>query len=339
MISSPKALTAADHTLEIGQLRVRPPLVMAPMAGITHAAFRRLLAELGGVGFFYSEMLSARALRHEVPGKSHVLPARKEGYPLCLQIFSEQTELIGPAVASGQSWGPAAWDLNLGCPAPEIVKQGAGSALLSDPDRARRLAVAMREAVPGPLLFKIRAQENRERFLDFAAMLQDAGADAIVLHARTASQKLGRPARWEYISDLVERLDIPVIGNGDIHAPEDALRMVSRTGCRGVMIGRGAVTRTWIFHRSARLFGVDSQDLGFRSKSEVFLRLVELLREEFSHPRDLYRLRKFTVYFSRNYKFGHQFWKEIHNSRDLKEAEERARAFFERQGEEDMIGE
>jgi tRNA-dihydrouridine synthase B len=319
--------------LEIGSLRVFPPLILAPMAGLTHAPLRRLLGELGGVGLFYSEMLSARALRHETPGTSRHIAAAEQARPLCLQIFAAEPEQIAPAVRAGEAWRPEAWDLNFGCPAPEILKQGAGAALARDLGRAWRMAEAMRAAAPGPLIFKIRAEEDRGRLIDFVQMLQSAGADAIAVHGRTAREKLCRPAHWEPIAAVAAAVRIPVIGNGDVRSPEDAERMLAETGCRGVMIGRAAAERPWIFREIAARWGVPVPPLSLRTRGAVYRRLSGLLREHYPHPRDLYRLREFTGYFAKNYKFGHQLWKEIQNAADARAARAAAGAFFERQSD------
>lgn len=317
--------------LEIGALQVFPPLILAPMAGLTHAPLRRLLGELGGVGLYYSEMLSARALRHEVPGTSRFLSSPEKTRPLCLQIFAAEPEQIAPAVAAGQAWRPEVWDLNFGCPAPEILKQGAGAALTRDLGRAWRMAEAMRAAAPGPLIFKMRAEEDRARLLDFVQMLQAAGADAIVVHGRSAREKLCRPARWEPIAAVAAAVRIPVIGNGDVRSVEDAERMFAETGCRGVMIGRAAAERPWIFREIASRWGVPVPPLRLRTRSAVYRRLAKLLREHYGRPRDLYRLREFTGYFARNYKFGHQLWKSVQNAPDIRTARTLARDFFSRQ--------
>jgi len=317
--------------LEIGSLRVFPPLVLAPMAGLTHAPLRRLLGELGGVGLFYSEMLSARALRHEKPGSSRVLSSGEKSRPLCLQIFAAEPEQIAPAVGAGEAWRPEAWDLNFGCPAPEILKQGAGAALARDLGRAWRMAEAMRAAAPGPLIFKIRAEEDRPRLLEFAAMLQSAGADAIVVHGRTAREKLCRPAHWEPIAAVAAAVKVPIIGNGDVRNAADAERMIAETGCRGVMIGRAAAERPWIFREISRQWGLPVPPLRLRTRSAVYRRLAKFLRQHYQHPRDLYRLREFTAYFAKNYQQGHQLWKEVHNAPDARVARGLAKAFFARQ--------
>ena len=323
--------------LRIGSLEIFPPLIMAPMAGVTHVAFRRLLSELGGVGLYYSEMLSARSLKHESPESSRLLSLGAEDRPLCLQLFASEPEQIGPAVERGMRWRPEAWDFNFGCPAPAIIRQGAGSALLSNPEKARAMAAEMRRAVDGPLLFKIRVVPENDAFVKFGKICSDEGADCVVVHARRPREKLGRPAQWTHIAEMAAHLDIPVVGNGDVRLPEDVLRMMETTGCRGVMIGRGAVERPWIFRRAARLFDAPVPPMPFRMKSEVFRRLSELLSETMEHPRDLYRLREFTVYFVKNYKFGHQLWKTVQNAADVKRAVDGAEDFFSRQGAEDIL--
>jgi len=317
--------------LEIGALRVFPPLILAPMAGLTHAPLRKLLGELGGVGMFYSEMLSARALRHEVPGKSCVLSSVENARPLCLQIFAAEPDQIAPAVAAGEAWQPEAWDLNFGCPAPEILRQGAGAALTRDLGRAWRMADAMRAATTGPLLFKIRAEADRARLLEFVKMLESAGADAIVVHGRTAREKLCRPAHWEPIAAVAAAVRIPVIGNGDVCSADDAERMFAETGCRGVMIGRAAIVRPWIFREIASRWGLPVPALRLRTRSAVYRRLAKFLQEHYTHPRDLYRVREFTSYFAKNYKFGHYLWKEIQNAPDVRTARKLAKRFFARQ--------
>ncbi len=335
---TPGPAVVRGRELRIGSLRVSPPLLMAPMAGLTHIAFRRLLAEMGGVGLFYSEMLSARALPHERPGGSRHLAGDGESRPLCIQIFASDAGQVGPAVEGGSRWHPEAWDLNLGCPAPEIVRQGAGSALAEDLPRTRRLAAAMRRHVSGPLLFKLRGGRDGSS-MALADLLAGEGADALVIHGRSPGEKLGRPARWDSIAEAASRLPIPVIGNGDVAHRLDAVRMMETTGCAGVMIGRAGVERPWLFRSAAASFGCSLAPPPYRRKSEVFLRLAHLLAETLGHPRDLYRLKAFTVYFARNFKFGHQLWKDVHNARALDEAVDRAAGFFGRQGDEDAIRE
>lgn len=325
--------------LSIGRLEISPPLVAAPMAGLSHRAFRRLLAELGGVGLFNTEMLSARALRHESPGKSlHVSPSGSDR-PLCLQVFASRPEEIGPAVERGETWAPDVWDLNFGCPAPEIVKQGAGSALMASPDAARSMAREMRRCVRGPLTFKIRAFREKDRYWELLDILAGEGADALVVHARAPGEKYGRPAQWEKIAEAAGRLSIPVIGNGDVRDAGDVSRMLETTGCRGVMIGRAAVECPWIFREAASRFGSSLPPLAFRRKSEILLRLACLLSEELPPPRDLYRLKEFGVYFARNFKFGHQLWKKIQNARTMDEAGEKTTEFCRRHEGEDSLHE
>jgi tRNA-dihydrouridine synthase len=231
------------------------------------------------------------------------------------------------------AWRPEAWDLNFGCPAPEILRQGAGAALARDLGRAWLMAEAMRQASPGPLIFKIRAEEDGARLLEFARMLEAAGADAIVVHGRTAREKLCRPARWAPIAAVAAAVRVPVIGNGDVRSAADAERLLAETGCAGVMIGRAAAERPWVFREIAARWGLPVPPLRLRTRGAVYRRLAKLLREHYGEPRDLYRLREFTAYFAKNYAFGHQFWKGVQNAADVGTARRLAKDFFGRQDE------
>lgn len=330
---------AARRTVAIGPLVLESPLVMAPMAGLTNIAFRRLLAELGGAGLYYSEMLGARALSNEKPGNSAYLSLEGEARPLCAQVFASRPEEIAPAIEKGGAWSPDAWDFNLGCPAPAVTRQGAGSALMGDIVTARKMAAAMRSAVKGPLLFKVRALPEREEFTAFLSMLVEEGADAVVVHGRHPGEKLGRPARRSAIALAASTIDVPVIGNGDIRDAAGAVGMMKETGCDAVMIGRGAVERPWIFRETGRLCGVNLSELPWRRKSEVFARMAVLLQECYGPPKDMPRLRVFAKYFAANYKYGHDFWKLVNSSKSVDEAIERAVAFGGRYEREDALEE
>jgi tRNA-dihydrouridine synthase len=204
---------------------------------------------------------------------------------------------------------------------------------------ARAMAAEMRRCVEGPLVFKIRAFREQDRYLELLDILAGEGADALVIHARTPGEKFGRPARWERIAEASRRLAIPVVGNGDVRGAGDVRRMLQETDCRGVMIGRAAVERPWIFREAAALFGAPLPAPKFRRKSAVFLRLAHLLGEELPPPKDLYRLKEFAVYFARNFKFGHQLWKAVHNARSMEEATDEAQGFCRRHEEEDGLHE
>jgi len=319
--------------LQLRTLRVEPPLLLAPMTGLTHTAFRQLVAEFGGCGLFYTEMLSARSLAVEGPETSPWLSRGAGDRPIIYQLLISHPEEFTPALDTIQACGADGIDLNMGCTASLIIKRGGGIALMKDPARARAIVQAARRATNLPLLAKIRLgwALDWKGLNRFCLMLQDIGVDAVVLHPRLKEDRLKRPARWEYIARAKEILTIPVIGNGDVDSPEAASRMFRETGCDGVMVGRAAVTRPWLFREiAAALWGESPMPPG-PEPPEVFRRFVALLEDTVSPEYRLPLLRRFTVYFARNYAFGHTLWRLVHASRSIREAAAHAGAFFDTQ--------
>lgn len=248
----------AGVTLHIGPLRVDPPVVLAPMAGVTDAPFRVVCAEQGG-GLFVSEMVTARGLV-EGNRKSQAMTAHHPAErPRSLQLYGSDPVAMGQAVRVLVAEGRVDHlDLNFGCPVAKITRNGGGAAL---PVKRRLLAAVVRAAVRAagdvPVTVKMRMGLDDERltYLDAGRSAAAEGAAAVALHARTALQGYAGQARWEAIARLVEALPAtPVLGNGDIWAAQDALDMVARTGCAGVVVGRGCLGRPWLFGDLQRAF-------------------------------------------------------------------------------------
>ncbi|MGI8876240.1 MAG: tRNA dihydrouridine synthase DusB [Egibacteraceae bacterium] len=245
-------------TLRIGPIPVDPPVVLAPMAGVTDAPFRVVCAEQGG-GLFVSEMLTARGLV-EGNAKSWDMARHHPAERVrSLQLYTSDPVAVGEAARRlvGER-GVDHLDLNFGCPVPKITRNGGGAAL---PVKRRLLAAVVAAAVAGagqvPVTVKMRMglDEDRLTYLEAGRIAAHAGAAAVALHARTAAQGYGGDARWEAIAGLKAALPgVPVLGNGDIWAAEDAVAMVAATGCDGVVIGRGCLGRPWLFADLARAF-------------------------------------------------------------------------------------
>ncbi len=245
-------------TLEIGPLTVDPPVVLAPMAGVTDAPFRVLCAEHGG-GLYVSEMITARGLV-EGNSKTRAMIRHHPAEPTrSLQLYGSDPQAMGGAVDALVSEGRVDHiDLNFGCPVPKITRNGGGAAL---PYKRRMLAAVIEAAVEAaqdvPVTVKMRLglDDQRLTYLEAGRIAADQGAAAVALHARTATQGYAGTAHWESIARLKSTLPhIPVLGNGDIWAAEDAVRMVADTGCDGVVIGRGCLGRPWLFADLARAF-------------------------------------------------------------------------------------
>lgn len=234
----------------IGPLELKNRLVLAPMAGITNLPFR-LIVKRFGAGLVTTEMISAMGLNLSQPKTLDYLNSHPDEKPLSVQIFGSRPEIMARAAEIVVESGADVVDINMGCPVKKVVKTGAGGALLQSPQRAREVVAAVRGVCPVPLTVKIRAgwSPAEPTACEFARLIQETGADAITVHPRFVTQGFSGKADWRIITEVKERLEIPVIGNGDVLNAADALRMRAETGCDAVMIGRAAVANPWIFRQ------------------------------------------------------------------------------------------
>jgi len=322
-----------DHLplLRLGALRIDPPLLLAPMAGLTHTALRTLLMELGGVGLLSTEMLSARSLPQENPAISPYLKRSPVERPLSHQIFLGDAAEVAPAVEVLLRCGAEVIDLNLGCPAPNVRRRGGGSRLSEQPDLVRRVVVAARRCASVPLTAKIRLGEtlDAERLRDFCRMLEGEGVDMLSVHARLRGEPFGRKPRWEWVGKVKQWVGVPVVANGGIFSVADARRCLAESGADGLMIGRAAPTTPWLFAEIAREVYGAAIPMPEVNRPAIYQRFVELLGERFVPERRLGRLKEFTHYFAKNYAFGHHLASAVQTSGSVKEALGRVRAFFE----------
>jgi nifR3 family TIM-barrel protein len=227
--------------------------MLAPMEGVTHPVFRALTAERGGVGVVCTEFvrisrapLSVAALRREV--------VKAPGVPLSVQVMGKDAEKMAEAAAVVAAAGAEVVDVNLGCPMPRVVKKGVGAAMLKDPELLYAVLSEMRARVPGILSAKIRAGfDDAENVVALARIVEKAGADFIVVHPRRRADMYRGVADWRIVRTLVDALEIPVVGNGDVWYAADVLRMMRETGCAAVMLGRPALRNPWIFQQARDL--------------------------------------------------------------------------------------
>jgi tRNA-dihydrouridine synthase B len=235
---------------------VRPFAALAPMAGITDLPFR-LLCRRMGCPMAYTEMVSAQGLFYGGPNTHKLLRTEPGDAPLGVQIFGRQPEVMGEMAARLAALRPAVIDINMGCPAPKITGPGEGSALMREPELAARIVravVAGAGSVPVSVKFRKGWDEASVNAVDFARRMADAGAAALCVHGRTRMQFYAGRADWEIIEKVKAAVEVPVIGNGDVFTPQDAVDLVARTGCDGVMVARGAQGNPWIFAGIAALF-------------------------------------------------------------------------------------
>ncbi|MGC4863912.1 tRNA dihydrouridine synthase DusB [Micromonospora sp. DT53] len=242
----------ALRPLTLGPHQVWPPVVLAPMAGITNIGFRRLCREQGG-GIYVCEMITTRALVERNPKTLRMIAFGDDEKPRSLQLYGTDPEITAAAVRIVVERNLADHiDLNFGCPVPKVTRRGGGAAL---PWRRRLFARLVRAAVAAaapsgvPVTVKMRKgiDEDHLTYVEAGLAAQDAGVAAVALHGRTASQRYSGTADWDAIATLKQALDVPVLGNGDIWEADDALRMVAHTGVDGVVVGRGCLGRPWLF--------------------------------------------------------------------------------------------
>jgi len=316
--------------LRLRGLVVDPPLLLAPMAGLTHSALRRLILELGGVGLLSTEMLSAARLPSESPRLSPYLVRSGEESPLSYQLLVSRVEEVVPAIAKLHALGAEAIDLNLGCPAPTVRRMGAGSHLMEEPATVQALVAAARKETDLPLTAKIRLGEtlDEEKLRDFCRMLEGEGIEMLSVHARLRGEPFVRKPRWPWVGKVKGWVRIPVIANGGIFSVEDARNCLAQSGADGLMIGRAAAIRPWIFAELAHGVYGKGKEVGEVNRPAIYLRFIELLEESFLPERRLGRLKEFSHYFAKNYPFGHSFASAIQSSASVTEARKRACAFF-----------
>ncbi len=238
----------------ISGLRVSPPTVLAPLAGVTCLPFRKMVKSMG-CGLVYTEMISARALVFESEKTWKMMEIHRTERPVAVQIFGSEPDIMAEAAARVQASGADMVDINFGCSVRKVVKTGAGVALMREPELAEQVLKAVRNVLRIPLTIKIRTgwDPSGQQAFRIAELAEHCGVDALAFHPRTAQQRFGGRANRTLIGDMKKRITIPLIGNGDIDSAEDALSMLRETGCDGVMIGRAAMAHPGIFEDTARM--------------------------------------------------------------------------------------
>ena len=241
--------------MRIGTVQINSKLALAPMAGVTDAAYRQICAELGA-GLTCTELVSAKALCYQdKKSRQLLMPFPGEG-PFAAQIFgSDPVCMAEAAQIAAQVSGADFIDINMGCPVGKVVSSGDGSALMKDPEKAARIAEAVVKASPVPVTVKMRRgwDKGSVNAVELSRMLEQVGVSAIAVHGRTRVQMYGGTADWTTIREVKEAVSLPVIANGDVFSPEDAARILKQTGADMAMIGRGCFGNPWIFQQAAAL--------------------------------------------------------------------------------------
>ena len=237
--------------MKISNLEFTNLAFLAPLAGVTDTAFRSICKDLG-CGLVYTEMVSAKGLYYKNENTENLLFFSENEKPVAVQIFGSDPFIMAKAAEYfNDNKDVCIIDINMGCPAPKIIKNGDGSALMRDPELAGRIVREVKQASLKPVTVKFRKgfDENSVNAVDFAKVMEHAGADAITVHGRTRSQMYSGEADWDIIKSVKQAVSIPVIGNGDVFTAEAAVDIRNLTGCDAVMIGRGAMGNPWIFRQ------------------------------------------------------------------------------------------
>lgn len=236
--------------MNIGNVSLDNRVFLSPMAGVTDLPFR-LICKQKGCGMLYTEMINAKALCYNDENTKKMTKIEDEEHPIAIQIFGSEPEYMGRAAEILNSHPNEILDINMGCPAPKVIKNGDGSALMKNPKLAEEVMRAVVENSTKPVTLKIRKgwDDNSVNAVEIAKIAEQAGISAVAIHGRTREQYYSGKADWDIIKEIKESISIPVIGNGDVFEIDDAINMLEKTNCDAIMIGRGAQGNPWIFNR------------------------------------------------------------------------------------------
>lgn len=285
----------------IGDVLIKHPTILAPMAGVTNDAFRTQIQEMNEIGILCTEMVSDKGIIYDNAKTLEMLSFPKSETPISLQLFGNDPENMAKAAKYiCENTNADIIDINMGCPVNKVVKKNGGSALLKDPELVKKIVTAVVEASTLPVTVKIRTGWNNDslNYLEIGKIIENAGAVAIALHARTTKQMYTGEADWSHITKLKQELSIPVFGNGDVTTPELGRKMFEETNCDAVMIGRGSFSNPYIFEEINNYLEngsfIDHSDWSYKEK--YILELATKLIEEKNEDVAIREMRKYAAW-------------------------------------------
>jgi tRNA-dihydrouridine synthase B len=324
--------------MKIGSVELPSPFAIAPMAGMTDTAFRRLVKRHGGCGLVVTEMVSAEGLVRGIDRTLEYAEYTEEERPISIQIFGGDPDKMAAAAQVVEGMGADIVDVNMGCPVPKIAKHNAGCSLMREPSHAATVIGAMARAVKIPVTVKMRAgwNDDERNAPTLARMVQDAGAAAIAVHGRTATQSYSGSADWDLVARIAADLTIPVFGSGDCIEPEQIIARL-RSGVEGVLVGRGVLRNPWILAQAADLAqGRPLRLVSLEDRGQFLLEYIELLLQErvddaraLSHDRwVINKLRALASWYTKGLDNGSHLRTAINTSDSLSSVRETIAAFF-----------
>lgn len=315
--------------MALGNLQLYHPLFLAPMSGITDYPFRRLVRETG-CGLTFTGLVSAEGL---IRKKESLLKIGQDDHPVSVQLFGSSPEVLAEAAAMAESMGADAIDINMGCPARQVIEAGAGVDLMRSPEKVKKILIAVRGRVNCSLTIKIRSGWDKHHInaVEISKIAEGCGVDAISLHPRTMDQGFRGRADWNLIGDVKRSVSIPVIGNGDVKTPFLAKRMIEETGCDGVMVGRGALGNPWIFspENSDHAESRPNPTLSLKERRQVIEYHFSLLQDHYGEKKAVKEVRKHLYWYTKALPFSASFHSKLSTLKEKEAMFEAVRSYFD----------